>query len=148
MYRSYYDTLLMRNSKTVSNFAAILLVSGMLVGCFEKKTDDPIKAYQYWAGEKPNERIEVINGRYWGSAHWSKEYIMYLELKASPLWRAEFIRQNNLKLDTFYAISDDAPSWFKPIGSYKIWRPSGFDQGSVYFEDTVEGHLFIYDIQL
>ena len=73
---------------------------------------------------------------------------MYLELKASPLWRAEFIRQNNLKLDTVNIIPDDAPSWFKPKGYCKIWRPSGFDQGSVYLEDTVAGHLFVYEIQL
>ncbi len=82
------------------------------------------------------------------SAHWTKECITYLELKATSEWRTEFIRQNNLKPDTDYTIPADAPSWFKPNAGYKIGKPSGFNQGSVYFEDSVVGRIFIYEIQL
>lgn len=70
--------LLMSKVKTVFQLATFFIVANILVGCFEKSTTDPVKTYQYWAGEKPGKEVQVLNGRYWESAHWTKEYIMYL----------------------------------------------------------------------
>ena len=115
----------------------------------EKRTDDPIQTYKLWAGEKPPMEVEVIHGKYWESPHWSKEYIIYLELKTSLEWKNEFIKQNHLVQNkTNQNIPSDAPSWFKPTESCRIWMPSGFTQGSTYYEDTLSGHIFIYEIQL
>jgi hypothetical protein len=125
----------------------LFLIALLFTACSEKRTNDPVRAYTYWAGEKPND-IKVINGQYWESAHWSKEYILYMELKATRLWRKEFIKQNNLVVTTDYEIPDDAPSWFKLNSGFKMWKPSGFDQGSLYLEDSVTEHFFIYEIQL
>lgn len=126
----------------------LFLLTILLSSCLEKNTTDPVKAYKYWAGEKPGKDVQVIKAQYWESSHWTKEYEMYMELKTSPLWRSEFIRQNSLKRDTVYTLPDDTPSWFKPGPSDRIWQPSGFSQGSVYFEDSLSGRLLIYEIQL
>ena len=54
----------MRIIRTAFNIALLFT----LVGCFEKNTDNPNKAYQYLTGEKPDKEIQVINGKYWESA--------------------------------------------------------------------------------
>jgi hypothetical protein len=114
----------------------------------EKNTEDPVETYTLWGGEVPKE-VEVIHGKYWQSSHWSKEYIMYLELKASALWRKEFIKQNNLvENKETNDVTSDAPSWFRPGKNFRTLTPSGFTQGSTYYEDTVSGRMFIYEIQL
>jgi hypothetical protein len=111
----------------------------------EKNTTHPIEVYNLWGGEVPKE-VEVINGKYWQSAHFTKEYIMYLELKASPLWRTELIKQNNLvETKERISIPSDAPNWFKPTGSFKAFIQPEFSQGSVYLEDTASGRMFIYE---
>src|SRR5579863_2630679 len=109
------------------------------IGCSEKNTHDPFETYKLWSGgEKPPKEVHLIHGKYWQSAHWSKEYIMYLELKAPSKWRNEYIKQNNLvyKKDTTIALEQDAPQWFKPSPTYKVYVPSGFSEGSVYYNDS------------
>jgi hypothetical protein len=125
---------------------AILITS--ISSCREKNTEDPNEAYELWGGEVPK-GVEVIHGKYWQSSHWSKEYIMYLELKASRLWRNEFIKQNNLVENKEpKSIPSDAPNWFKPGKNYRSLTLPGFSQGSIYYEDTITGQMFIYEIQL
>jgi hypothetical protein len=127
----------------------LLLVMFSLISCFEKNTEDPIESYKFWAGEKPSKDVKVIHGKYWQSGHFTKEYIMYLELNASSNWINELIRQNNLIPDTTKVIlPGDAPSWFVPKKSQKAYIHSGFDQGSIYFIDSLNRHLLIYEIQL
>jgi hypothetical protein len=138
----------MLQKRTHYLFAFFLAVTTSLTSCMEKNTTDAIEAYNLWGGEVPKE-VEVINGNYWQSAHFTKEYIMSLELKASPLWRKELIKQNNLvETKERTSIPSKAPTWFKPTESFKAFTQSGFSQGSVYFEDTVSGRMFIYEIQL
>jgi hypothetical protein len=71
--------------------APLLIPLSFLIGVFssftEKTSENPNETYMLWSGEKPSNEIEVIRGKYWLSAHFTKEYIMYLELLASPVWR-------------------------------------------------------------
>lgn len=121
----------------------------LLIGCWERNSDDPNETYRMWSDEDPPENVEVIHGKYWQSAHFTKEYTMYMELNAPPTWRKEFIKQNRLVPDSVTAlVPDKAPYWFKPAKKYKAWVPKGFNEGSVYFEDTVNGNMFLYEIQL
>lgn len=121
----------------------------LLIACIEKNTEDPKETYMLWSGEKPSKEVEIIHGKYWQSSHWSKEYIIYLELKGSPLWRNEFIKQNSLiQGKTDESLPSNAPSWFKPTAKFKIWKPSKFSQGAVYYENSQSGQMFIYEIQL
>ena len=138
---------LMKQLLKADIFLALVMI--FHIGCKEENSEDPIKVYTLWGGEKPPKEVQVIHGKYWQSAHWSKEYIMYLELKASPLWRKEFIKQNNLlKNKETKSIPSDAPLWFKPGNNFRILTVPGFSEGSIYFEDTISGKMFIYEIQL
>ena len=135
-------------TKTILSALGVIILI-FLGSCTEKKTDDPIETYKFWSGESPPENIEILNGKYWQSAHWSKEYIMYLELKAPAQWRSQFIRQNNLvETKTIPILPSDAPAWFSPRKNLRILAHTENGQGSSYYEDTVTGEMFIYEIQL
>jgi hypothetical protein len=105
--------------------------------------------YRLWAGEKPSQSLKVLRGKYWQSGHFTKEYIMFMELHAPKDWIEAFVVQNKLKPATEpIALPNDAPAWFKPTSAYKVWEPSDFSQGSAYYVDSSNGHVMIYEIQL
>lgn len=127
----------------------ILLILTAFISCSEKRSDVASECYKLWSGENAPKDVEVINGTYWESAHWSKEYIMFLELNASEDWRKEFIKQNKMILGTgHWNRPTDAPDWFKPSDSYRQWILPNDEQGSRCFEDSGSGKIFIYQIQL
>ena len=129
--------------------SAFLLTSITLTGCSEIKTTDAKETYKYWAGTSSPADIQLLKGQYWQSAHWTKEYIMYLKLKPSKNWWNEFIKQNSLSVDTTeWTKPDDAPQWFKPTLNSIQYGKSGFSQGSRYFSDTTTGICYVYEIQL
>jgi hypothetical protein len=146
----FFYFLFAKGSKRIAN-ALLFLISVMtLSGCGEKNTDIPSEVYILWSGGKPPNGVHLIRGRYWQSSHWSKEYIMYLKLQAPELWRRNFIKQNHLVYlkDTSLAPDPDVPDWFRPTNKDKVYVPSGFNQGSVYYEDTVTGTMFLHEVQL
>lgn len=128
----------------------ILLTIFALTGCHEKKTDDALETFKHWAGTKPPDDLELLEGRYWQSAHWTKEYIMYLKLKPSKKWWDEFLKQNHIpEYKDEWTIPTDAPSWFKPTDkSIRYGVKDDLDLGSIYFRDTITGICYIYEIQL
>jgi hypothetical protein len=128
----------------------ILIMAVLFVlGCSEKRSIDANEVYKLWANQNPPKEVIVLNGQYWQSAHFTKEYIMFLELKATDQWRREFIKQNSLVVDSSgFDLPTDSPKWFKPDKSSLLWKPVRWDQGSRFYENTEEGILFIYDIQL
>lgn len=71
-------------------FGAVIAIS--LVSCMERKTEDPMETYKFWAGELPGKNVEVSHGKYWQSAHWLKEYVMYMGLKRTTY--GEYILSN------------------------------------------------------
>ena len=127
-----------------------MLTTFLLTSCSEVKTTNPKETYKYWAGTNPPADIELFNGQYWRSAHWTLEYIMWLEFKPTEIWWSEFVKQNNIVEDKGkWIIPTDAPNWFKPSDSsvrYRIERD--FDQGSRCFRDKLTGICYIYEIQL
>ncbi len=126
-----------------------LLAVFSIGGCQEKNTKDAIKTYTYWAGEPPSKEVQPMHGKYWQSYHWSKEYIMYLELQSSSIWINEFIRQNNLvEKKEIENLPPDAPLWFKPGKNFLMFKHSGYDNGSACYIDSAGGKMFIYEIQL
>ncbi len=123
----------------------------LLTSCSEKTSTNPNEVYQLWSGIQPNKEVKVINGKYWESAHWTKEYIMFLELETEPQFWTNFKEQNNLIIDTVqndYSISDK-PEWFKPSKSSKKYKINdNIDQGSRYYQDSINSKIYIYEIQL
>jgi hypothetical protein len=130
-------------------FIALVLIVISLTSCSEIKTSDAKETFKYWAGTNPPADIELLNGQYWQSSHWTKEYIMYLKLKPSKIWWDEFVKQNSLVVDTTkWSKPDDAPDWFEPTKDSKEYGQTGFSQGSQYFQDTTTGICYSYEIQL
>ena len=136
-----------------SNFKTIIfafLTIFLVISCSEIKTTDPKETYKYWAGTNPSADIEIFNGQYWRSAHWTLEYIMYLKFKPTEIWWNEFLKQNNIVEDKYeWIFPTDAPDWFSPSDSFVRYRVErSFDQGSRYFKDRETGICYIYEIQL
>jgi hypothetical protein len=120
-----------------------------LVGCSEIRTDDPTDSYNYWAGVKPTNDIKVLKGRYWQSAHWTREYILYLKFKATNKWWDEFVKQNQLQIDNKnWNKSSDSPDWFQVADNIEIYKHADDFNNSRYFRDSVTGECYIYEIQL
>jgi len=72
-----------------------------------------------------------------------------MELKAPRFWTDQFIAQNNLIKDSDdVALPSDVPAWFNPRKNFQVFRQKGFDEGSLYFEDTSSDRVLIYEIQL
>lgn len=131
-------------------FISLVCIILLNEGCFEKKTSNAEKAYRYWTGEKPPENVKVLNGQYWASAHWSKEYILYLEMIAPADWINGLKDENNLKAfkGTDTAPGDDQPAWFKPGSWYKVYSPNGNNSSIKLYEDSSSGHIFFTDTEL
>ena len=131
-------------------FLIFIFLGASFISCSEKNSENPEEVYSLWSGSKPRNEIKLINGKYWQSSHFTKEYEMYLELVASKNWISEFIKQNDLKVLTSTSIDlpSNAPSWFKVKPGFKSFIPSGFSQGSIYFLDDKTGYMLIYEIQL
>lgn len=133
-----------------SALIASLCTVTALAGCSEIQTSDADQTFRHWAGGNPPADMQIINGEYWESAHWTKEYIMYLEFKPTEAWWNEFLKINNIREDTDqWTMPGDAPTWFTPSGNATRYRTDGpFDQGSRYFRDPDTGICHIYEIQL
>ena len=138
------------NFNNLTKTITVFLLAIILTSCSEIKTDNPQETYKYWSGTNSPSDLKLLNGQYWQSAHWTKEYIMYLELKPSDKWWSDFLEQNYISVDNGdWTIPDDAPTWFKPSeNSIRYGGDSDFDQGSRYFKDTLTGVCYIYEIQL
>ena len=128
----------------------LLLSIFLLTSCFEKRTSDAEEAFEYWSNLSSKNGIKILKGQYWQSAHWTKEYEVYLEIQTSPQWVAAFVKLNDLKITTSEVtrLPDDSPDWFKPRTGLKVYEPSDFSQGSIYFVDEKTGYMLFYEIQL
>jgi hypothetical protein len=74
---------------------------------------------------------------------------MYLELYAPQNWIKEYVKQNALIKDTTgTSLPKDKPHWFTPNKDYSVLKPQEGSESSLYFEDTLNGHMFIYEVQL
>jgi hypothetical protein len=135
----------------LTNYRVIVLLF-LLMSCSEIKTNNTTAIYKYWAGTNPSSDIELLQGQYWQSAHWTGEYVMYLKFKSTGRWWDTFLKKQHLVIDnTNWTLPADAPRWFKPskkairFGNFDV---DGFDQGARYFRDPLTQVCYIYEIQL
>jgi hypothetical protein len=142
--------LVIRLKNKILGVATILLITLAFASCSETQTSSAKDTYKYWAGANPSADIELLKGQYWQSAHWTKEYIMYLKIKPTKVWWDEFLKQNSISEDSGdWTIPFDAPIWFTPSdNSIRYVHVDSFDQGSRCFRDTTTGICYIYEIQL
>ncbi len=134
--------------KTLHKILIVLLLF-LVTSCGAISTDNPKESYQHWTGDTPPQDMKVIEGHYWQSGHWTREYIVYLKLQPTKTWWTEFIRQNKLIADTIqWTQPGDAPKWFTPPSDCLKWKTGDDFQGSRYLSDTLTGNYYIYEIQL
>lgn len=142
----------MRNPHILFCFFIFFFVSNVTLGQDEEEIHYGAKeTFKYWAGEEPWEGIDVKNGQYWSSAHFTKEYIMYMEVILPKDMAQDFITDEYNKLELLedkYMVNlpDDKPDWFKPPKDFKVYKRGS--QGSLYFIDLDTGNMFMYEIQL
>src|SRR5690606_6975561 len=118
--------------------ATIILISVFLTSCSEIRTDDPTDSYIYWAGTQPTDDIKVLNGQYWQSGHWTREYILYLQIKPTDKWWIEFVKQNQLQIDNEnWTKPSDSPGWFQLRGNIDVYKHTDGFNDSRYFRDPV-----------
>jgi hypothetical protein len=128
----------------------ILVTLIFLTSCYEIKTTDPDEAYKKWSGSVAPTDLQLLKGQYWQSAHWTKEYILFLKFKPTEIWWTEFVNQNQLQVDNRgWAKPTNTPNWFEQHDNFIMNRNGDdFDQGSRYFKDTLTNECYIYEIQL
>ena len=130
-------------------YLSIVLVTLTFISCSEIKTNDPKETYKYWAGLNAPNDLKVLNGQYWESAHWTKEYIMFMKIKPNTEWWNEFIKQNHLSQNNVrWTIPNDAPAWFNPTENTIQYRDNDIMNQSRYLCDTLTGICYFYEIQL
>jgi hypothetical protein len=136
-------------------YAALFLTAG----CSEVRTSDPEEVYARWSNGRKPDGLELLEGEYWQSAHWSKEYVMYLKAKASKEWWAQYKQINgfeghridevDVSKSEIFRIDNpgwlEKPDWFKPDLRSEVYGQFG---GSKYFWDAQDEIIFIYEIQL
>jgi hypothetical protein len=126
-----------------------ILISILLTSCSEIRTDDPTDSYKYWTGTKPTEDLKVLNGQYWQSGHWTREYILYLKIKPTDKWWIEFVKQNQLQIDNKdWDRPSDSPDWFQLTDKIEVYKHADDFNDSRYFRDNLTGECYIYEIQL
>jgi hypothetical protein len=114
----------------------------------EREADDghrtgALETYRYWAGHDPEEDMQVLHGEYWASAHWSKEYTLFMELRFDDA--EDFVFANKFeRSEKWMEIPAGAPDWFKPRKHYQVWKGG---QSSLYYLDPKRGHLYMYEVQ-
>ncbi len=130
-------------------FITVLLNIFALTSCMEIKTSDVKDTYKYWAGTEAPSNLELLNGQYWQSSHFTKEYIMYLKFKPTKIWWDEFLKLNYIPADKDeWTKPSDAPNWFQPSErSVRYGIKDDMDLGSRYFRDSLTGVCYIYEIQ-
>jgi|SRR5690606_37983998 len=129
-------------------YAFFCLVFPLFAGCFSRSSSDAEKTYEYWAGTEVPDNIEVINGQYFQSPHFTLEYELYLEFKTTPQWWEQFVQKNNLTHHQQFTVSGyhlSKPEWFSPTDSFSIFSKNNNFDRSLYYFDKSSGRCFVYE---
>lgn len=65
----------MRNMKIKILISILTILT--LSSCSEINTTNSTETYQYWSGTNAPSDLELLNGQFWQSSRWTREYIVY-----------------------------------------------------------------------
>lgn len=121
------------------------------------ETYDSEKAYEHWENGNIGEDVEIINGQFWKSGHWTYEYVVFLELKPSIKWKDEFFKLYRAKENQVGKYNSqnsthltngpnwfENPEWFNPNSEFDVYKGYG---GNFYWNNK-ENTLLFYEMQL
>jgi hypothetical protein len=142
------DDPVVEAAPAIDTVAAKITAPGPVEEEPDREADDghhvgALETYRYWAGEDPDADMQVLNGEYWASAHWSKEYTLYLELRFPRA--KDFVMGKRFKRSMEQRVIHGAPDWFDPPADYEVWEGN---LGSLYFLHPKKGHIYIFERQL
>lgn len=135
-----------------------LIISVIITGCSEVSSENPKEVFELWTGSELPKEIQLKNVKYWQSAHWTKEYEVYAEIKSTENWWNDFKKNNQLNdyktnfnndiEEKFYKNKHKAiieqPVWFNPDKSSQIYIKGGSD----FFWNPKTKTLFVHEMQL
>ncbi|KQT18442.1 hypothetical protein ASG31_06895 [Chryseobacterium sp. Leaf404] len=143
----------MRNFK---NILSIFISAICVISC-GIETDDKDEIYYLWTNAELPKDVLTINGKYWESGHFTKEYEVYIHLKPTVKWWNEFKKVNELdsaksnfsediilKLKPNYNRAINLPEWFKPNKNSTFYQK----KDSEFYWNEKTKDLFIHEIQL
>lgn len=129
-------------------YTCLCLTLVLFTGCFSRSSSDAEETFKYWAGTNVPDNIEVINGQYFQSPHFTLEYELYLEFNTTSQWWEEFVQDNDLTEHQQMTNNDShvsKPEWFSPTDSFSIFsKNDNFDRSRYYFH-TGSGRCFVYE---
>lgn len=103
-------------------------------------------------GEDIPKEIEVVNSRFWKSAHWSYEFELFAKIKSDKKFISEyFIDHYNLESNNVYStlFLEDIPNWFikkNAIKDFDVWQ-GGPNSITLYLHKK-EDIAYIHILQL
>ena len=136
----------------------LLFFTALLTSCMEINSENPKEIFELWTGHQQPKEITLVNGKYWQSAHWTKEYEIYAEIKSTETWWNDFKINNQLSdfkssfnneiQEKFYKNKNEEiikqPNWFNPEKSSEIFIKGS----SEFFWNSKTKTLFVHEIQL
>lgn len=127
---------------------SVFIVLASLSSCIPIDTDNPNKAFKYWAGFSPPEKFKVIKGEYYQSPHFTLEYTAIFKLHPNYEWWSKLVKQNMLSRDnTKWNRPSDLPDWFRPSEKSIMYSNHDEFDDSRYFEESETGVIYIYEVQ-
>lgn len=122
----------------------IALLFLLLCSCGSGTFENDPESWHKVFGEDTPENIEVLQSRFWKSAHWTYEFEFYCKLKADKtVLKDYFIDHYSMKKrdnrTTFH--SSNKPNWFvKDLEGFEIWEKQ-FKMTLFINEQTEEVYL-------
>ena len=137
-------------------FLMLFFLSLILVNC-GVETDNKEQIFLLWTNAELPKEVKTLNGKYWESGHYIKEYEVYIHLKSTEKWWVDFKKNNQLdthkssfsediqkKLKSDYKGVIKIPKWFKPSKNSTIYQKG---ESEFYWDNTTKD-LYIHEIQL
>ncbi|MEQ6124060.1 hypothetical protein AAON49_07675 [Pseudotenacibaculum sp. MALMAid0570] len=125
-----------------------LFISVLVISCFSVETKNPKKAFEYWAGFSPGDSIQILNGQYYQSPHFTLEYEAFLKIKPTIYWWKALVNQKKLVRDTSEwnrFTNNDIPKWFSLNKEYYMYKPKDVHNRSRFFIHKETRIVLIYD---
>jgi len=130
----------------------VIIISLLILfgSCHGVEKTDSNKAYELWSGNEPPKGIELMNGKYYQSPHFSHEYEIFLKFKSDENWFYEFVEYNGLVIDNVgndWTKWTEFPEWFKIDNKYLTYTKDQNNEfeHSRYFINPENGICFIYE---
>lgn len=127
----------------------IIFIFLLTLSCGSGTFENDPETWQKVFGEEIPSEIEVLNSRFWKSAHWTYEFELFTKIKSDKKFIQDyFIDHYKLKNNEVYStlFLEDIPNWFIKNNNskeFEVWQ-GGPNSITLYlhkYEDIVYIHI-------